>query len=354
VAKVARDLNCPVVYANQVGANDGLIFDGQSFAVNREGICLAQAQPFIEDAIMVDLDAAADLSFRSDKDSLEHLNQALVLGVRDYLTKIGNTRGVIIGLSGGIDSALTACLAVEALGPEKVLGVAMPSMYSSQGSIVDAQALADNLGIVMDTDFIGEIYQAYADSLVSKIQWLMPGEKPGDVTEENIQARIRGNILMAYSNRSGRIVLTTGNKSELAVGYCTLYGDMAGGLAVISDLPKTLVYRLANHLNRRREIIPYSTIHKPPSAELRPDQKDTDSLPPYDLLDHILHLYVEEQRSPREIAASMPAQADIVHRVVGMVNRSEFKRRQMAPGLRVTSKAFGGGWRMPVAARFLS
>lgn len=360
VSNLAKQIDCPVVYANQVGGNDELIFDGRSFVVDQNGECQGAAEAFQEVTLIVETSLSPinqDLLRQTrldDREKVEDLYQALVLGTRDYLNKVGIRNGVVLGLSGGIDSAVTACIACEATSSRKVVGISMPSTFSSQGSIDDAQDLATNLGIVLDTDFIGEIYQAYADCLVSKIKWLMPGENPKDVTEENIQARIRGNLLMAYSNRSGRIVLTTGNKSELAVGYCTLYGDMAGGLAVISDVPKTVVYRLAQYINRDKVVIPLNTITKPPSAELRPDQRDTDSLPPYDILDEVLRLYIEDQLSPDDIVAKQITDQATVHRVLKMVNGNEFKRRQSAPGLRVTTKAFGVGRRFPIAAKFIS
>ncbi|MBN2537720.1 NAD(+) synthase, partial [candidate division WOR-3 bacterium] len=271
--------------------------------------------------------------------------RALVLGVRDYCRKCG-FEGAVLGLSGGVDSALCAAVAADALGPANVLGVTMPSRYSSAGSVTDSAALAANLGIEFLELPIRTVYGAYLRTLKPVFSSRTPG-----VTEENIQARVRGNLLMALSNRTGRIVLATGNKSELAVGYCTLYGDMAGGLAVLADVPKTMVYELARFVNRERELIPASTIEKPPSAELRPGQRDSDSLPPYDLLDAVLERYVEQGLAPASIVAEGFDRA-VVERVVGLVDRNEFKRRQAAPGLRVTSRAFGMGRRMPVAARF--
>ena len=267
-----------------------------------------------------------------------------MLGIRDYLHKCGFKRAVI-GLSGGIDSALTACLAVAALGPENVLGITMPSPYSSGGSVDDSRELAANLGIEFKEISIVKTFEAYLETLAPHFA----GSKP-DVAEENIQARIRGNILMAFSNKYGYLALSTGNKSELAVGYCTLYGDMSGGLSAISDVPKTLVYQLAEYVDRERELIPRAIIDKAPSAELRPDQKDQDTLPPYDILDAILQDYVEEGRSAAEIVAQGFDPAT-VRWVIRTVDRNEYKRRQAAPGLRVTSKAFGVGRRMPVAKR---
>ena len=270
---------------------------------------------------------------------------ALVLGTRDYVHKCGFQQ-VIIGLSGGIDSALTAAIAADALGPENVIGVGMPGPYSSRGSIDDARALAENLGIRFELIPIQEIFESYRNSLKK----VFAGRKE-DETEENIQARARGALLMALSNKFGAIVISTGNKSELAVGYCTLYGDMAGGLAAISDVPKTLVYRLSRYVNSRRQVIPKSTLEKPPSAELRPDQKDSDSLPPYEVLDQILEDYVEDSHSPEQIAADRGIELPLVHRVVRMVERSEYKRQQAAPGLKISAKAFGYGRRFPIAAK---
>jgi NAD+ synthetase len=269
---------------------------------------------------------------------------ALELGLRDYLRKCGFER-VVLGLSGGIDSALTAAVAARALGPDKVLGVAMPTRYSSEGSVRDAEALAHNLGIDYRLIPIDEIFQSFLDGLAPAFEGL-----PHDVTEENIQARVRGSVLMALSNKSGSMVLATGNKSELAVGYCTLYGDMCGGLAVISDVPKTLVYDLARYINRNGEVIPEATISKPPSAELRPDQADQDSLPPYEVLDQVVELWVEDCLSESEII-DRGLDPDAVRRVVGLVTANEYKRRQAAPGIKITSKAFGSGRRYPIAAK---
>jgi len=269
----------------------------------------------------------------------------LVLGTRDYVHKCGFQRAVV-GLSGGIDSALTACVAVDALGRENVIGVGMPGPYSSRGSIDDSAQLARNLGIPYDLISIGDIFESYLKSLMP-----MFAGHAADVTEENIQARIRGSLLMAISNKSGALLLTTGNKSEIGVGYCTLYGDMCGGLAVISDVPKTLVYRLARYLNSRAPIIPVSTIEKAPSAELRPDQKDSDSLPPYDILDAILEDYVEDNKSPDAIAAERGYDPALVRKVVRMVDKSEYKRQQAAPGIKISEKAFGFGRRYPIAAK---
>lgn len=337
--KVAR----PLLYCNAVGGNDELIFDGGSLALNAEGKPIAQGKFFAEDLVMVDTEASP-IELSTPKDEAL-LHDALVLGVRDYLGKCG-FRSAVIGLSGGIDSAVTAVLAVAALGKENVRGVALPSQYSSAGSLEDAQALAENLGIQYDVVPIEAGFETAKQSLAP-----MFDDRPEDVTEENMQARLRGLLLMAMSNKFGSLVLTTGNKSELAVGYCTLYGDMCGGLAVISDVPKTMVYRLARWMNRDGEVIPASTIEKPPSAELRPDQKDEDSLPPYDVLDAILERYVVEGQSVDEIIAA-DFDADTVRRIARLIDLNEYKRRQAAPGLKVTSKAFGVGRRIPVAQRY--
>jgi NAD+ synthase (glutamine-hydrolysing) len=343
IASHARRHRVPFVYANQVGGNDELIFDGGSLALDSRGRILIAWQHFGEEIRIIDSRAEG----REDHEPLEEIaavHEALLLGVNDYLYKCGFTRAVI-GLSGGIDSAVTCALAAEALDPENVLGVTMPSMYSSEGSVTDSQALAENLGIELEEVAIADIYGAYVET----IRPLIP--PPPGTTEENIQARIRGNILMAISNEHGHLVLSTGNKSELAVGYCTLYGDMSGGLAVLADVPKMMVYELAEFINRDGEIIPRNTIEKAPSAELRPDQTDQDTLPPYPVLDAILELYVEEGLSSEEIVAE-GFNAETVGWVVGAVNRNEYKRRQAAPGLKVTTKAFGTGRRMPIAARY--
>jgi NAD+ synthase (glutamine-hydrolysing) len=334
----------PFVYANQVGGNDELIFDGGSFLLDQHGRIAAACRHFAEDVITVETDGAGADDAYDPLEEIAAVHDALVLGVSDYMRKCGFTRGVV-GLSGGIDSSVTCALATAALGPENVLGVTMPSMYSSEGSVSDSQALAENLGIGFEEVAIADIYDAY----VQEIRPLIP--PPPSTTEENIQARIRGNILMAISNEHGHLVLSTGNKSELAVGYCTLYGDMSGGLAVIADVPKMLVYELAEYINREGEIIPHSTIEKPPSAELRPDQKDQDTLPPYRTLDSILELYVEQGMSSDEIV-EMGIDEETVDWVVRAVNRNEYKRRQAAPGLKVTTKAFGTGRRMPIAAKY--
>ncbi len=334
----------PFLFVNQVGGNDELIFDGGSMSFDKEGRPSSVGPYFSEDWVTVDTDQPGDAGLYQPLDKVAAVYQALVLGIRDYLHKCGFKRAVI-GLSGGIDSALTACLAVAALGPENVLGITMPSPYSSGGSVDDSRELAANLGIEFKEISIVKTFEAYLETLAPHFA----GSKP-DVAEENIQARIRGNILMAFSNKYGYLALSTGNKSELAVGYCTLYGDMSGGLSAISDVPKTLVYQLAEYVDRERELIPRAIIDKAPSAELRPDQKDQDTLPPYDILDAILQDYVEEGRSAAEIVAQGFDPAT-VRWVIRTVDRNEYKRRQAAPGLRVTSKAFGVGRRMPVAKR---
>jgi NAD+ synthase (glutamine-hydrolysing) len=344
LASVARKFRRPVVFCNLVGGDDELVFDGSSAVFNARGELLAQAHSFEEDFIVVDTESAASISplILSDE---ENIYKALVLGLRDYMRKCG-FKSAVLGLSGGIDSALVACLAVAALGAENVRGVSLPSQYSSQGSLDDARILAERLGIAYD---VIPIQQTFAEAQ-RQLQPVFQG-KAEDATEENIQARLRGVMLMALSNKFGSILLTTGNKSELAVGYCTLYGDMCGGLAVISDVPKTMVYRLAKWINREREIIPVASITKPPSAELRPNQTDQDSLPPYEILDQILEQSVVHNRSLSEILKMGLLEVD-VRRVVHLIEVNEYKRRQSAPGLKVTSKAFGAGRRLPIAQRF--
>ncbi len=333
-----------IVYVNQIGGNDELIFDGASCVFDGHGHVAARCKAFSEDLLIAELDSAAHCEPYPDR--LESVWQALVLGTRDYVRKCG-FKHVVLGLSGGIDSALTACIAVEALGAECVHGVAMPSRYSSDHSIADAKTLATNLKI----DFKIAPIAAMHDAFEAGLQPLFEGRKP-DTTEENVQARIRGNILMSLSNKFGWLLLTTGNKSELAVGYCTLYGDMCGGLAVISDVPKTLVYDLSHWYNARAgcEAIPHSSITKLPSAELRPDQHDQQSLPPYDTLDAILNRYVEQEKSADDIIAE-GFDAVVVKDVIRKVDLNEYKRKQAATGLKVTSRAFGVGRRMPIAAR---
>ncbi len=340
----ARRHGVPFIFLNQVGGNDELVFDGASLFVDGGGALRAALPAFDEAVTVVDTDApGAPMDFRP-MDEVEGILAALVLGTRDYLHKCGFGRA-IVGLSGGIDSAVTLCIAVRAIGAENVHAVAMPSPYSSRGSITDAVKLAANVGVDLDVIEIGDVMKAYDGVLAATFRGCAP-----DVTEENIQSRIRGNILMAYSNKFGYLVLSTGNKSELAVGYCTLYGDMSGGLAVISDVPKMTVYALAEKINRDSELIPRATIEKPPSAELKPGQLDQDTLPPYEVLDAILDLYVEERMSGPEIVAR-GYDPGTVEWVVNAVRKNEYKRKQAAPGLKVTSKAFGVGRRFPIAAR---
>lgn len=341
---LAKRSGVPLLYCNSVGGNDELVFDGASLAFDATGRLIARGEAFAEDFVLVDTKAtgAAEPLRLADE---EKLHRALVLGLRDYLHKCG-LRSAVLGLSGGIDSALTAALAVAALGADNVHGVALPSRYSSEGSLADAEALARSLGIRYDVIPIEPSFEAVKLGLAPVF-----AGRPEDLTEENIQARLRGVILMALSNKLGALLLTTGNKSELAVGYCTLYGDMCGGLAVINDVPKTMVYRLARWINREREIIPESSITKPPSAELRPDQTDQDSLPPYEVLDAILDAYVVQCRPVAEILAK-GFDPEHVRRVVRLIDLSEYKRRQAAPGLKVTSKAFGVGRRIPIAQRW--
>ena len=345
LAAIARHHAKPVLMVNQVGGNDSLIFDGSSIALCRNGEVIAQAASFEEDLILVDTESlTGDMHPQIDNED-EAIFRALVLGTRDYIHKCGFSRA-IVALSGGIDSAIVAAIAVEALGKENVLGIGMPSPYSSQGSIDDSRHLAENLGIRFDVVPITGLFEQYNQALAPIFAGLQPG-----ITEENIQSRIRGNLVMALSNKFNSLVLTTGNKSEMATGYCTLYGDMVGALAVIGDVVKTEVYALARHLNAEREVIPVSIIEKPPSAELRPDQKDTDSLPPYDILDPILEAYVERYETPEQIAAILGVDIELVRRVVKLVERSEYKRQQAAPVLKVTAKAFGMGRRFPIAVK---
>ena len=345
LAAIARHHRSPVVMVNQVGGNDSLIFDGSSLAIAADGTVIAQAKSFEEDLIFADLGArTGDLHWQTDNVD-EAVYNALVLGTRDYVRKCGFSKA-IIGLSGGIDSALVATIAVDALGKENVLGVGMPSPYSSEGSIEDSRKLAENLGIRFEMIPINSLFAEYNKAL----EPLFVGLKP-DITEENIQSRTRGNLLMALSNKFNSLVLTTGNKSEMSVGYCTLYGDMVGALAVIGDLVKTRVYALSRFVNRNGERIPVATIEKPPSAELRPGQMDTDSLPPYDVLDPILEAYVERYETPEEIAARQHVDLQLVRKVVKLVERSEYKRQQAAPVLKVTIKAFGPGRRFPIAVK---
>jgi NAD+ synthase (glutamine-hydrolysing) len=342
LGRIARDEQLFVVYVNQVGGNDDLIFDGRSVVLGPDGGVIARAAAFDEDVLIVELNGAAGSIAPEPDTAEEETFRALVLGVRDYARKCG-FHEVLLGLSGGIDSALTAVVAAEALGRERVLGVLMPSPFSSGGSVDDSIALAARLGIRTLTLPIAELMRGFDATLAPAF-----GDRPRDVTEENIQARIRGNLLMALSNKCGSLLLTTGNKSELAVGYCTLYGDMSGGLAVIADVPKTKVYRIAEWVNRDQEVIPASILTKAPSAELRPNQTDQDSLPPYDVLDDILERHIERYQSADEIVTA-GFDETTVRRVLRLVRLAEFKRRQAAPGLRISDRAFGTGWRMPVA-----
>jgi NAD+ synthase (glutamine-hydrolysing) len=342
-AELARGAGAPVVYCNQIGANDELVFDGGSFVVDGRGELVAQAKRFETDLLVHEIggEPSAPLISRPPG-GVSPVLSALELGVKDYVAKCGFER-VVLGLSGGIDSAVTCAIAVRALGPERVTGLLMPSPYSSDHSVADALELARRLGIATHTLAIEEVMGAFERIL----EPAFVGREP-DVTEENIQARIRGTLLMAWSNKRGDLLLTTGNKSELAVGYCTLYGDMAGGLAVLSDVPKVMVYALAEHINEPEEVIPRSSIDKPPSAELRPGQLDSDSLPPYEVLDAIIAGYVEEALEADELVAQGHDRAD-VERVIHMIHLSEYKRRQAAPGIKVTSRAFGFGRRFPIA-----
>ncbi|MBN3940477.1 NAD+ synthase [Nostoc sp. NMS9] len=341
----------PMIYANQVGGNDDLIFDGRSFALNRQGEIMCRARGFDTDLLIVEFDEAQrDLQLGSIapmyESEDEEIWQALVLGVRDYARKCRFSK-VVLGLSGGIDSAIVAAIATAALGKENVLGVLMPSPYSSEHSISDAVALAENLGIKTNLLPIGELMQGFDQTLDD----LFAGTEFG-LAEENIQSRIRGNLLMAIANKFGYLLLSTGNKSEMAVGYCTLYGDMNGGLAVIADVPKTRVYSLCQWLNRNNEIIPQNVLTKAPSAELKPGQVDQDSLPPYEILDDILQRLIHNHQSAAQIVAA-GHDAVIVDRVIQMVARAEFKRRQAPPGLKITDRAFGTGWRMPIASNWV-
>ena len=345
LATIARNDHVPVAMVNQVGGNDSLVFDGSSLVLNAQGEVIAQGRSFEEDLILFDSESLTGEVREQIEGEEASVYAALVLGTRDYVRKCGFER-VIIGLSGGIDSALTAAIAVDAVGAGNVIGVGMPGPFSSQGSIDDAKQLAQNLGIRFELLPIDRIFSASRETLAQVFR----GRRE-DVTEENLQSRARGLLLMALSNKFAAIVLSTGNKSELGVGYCTLYGDMVGGLAVISDVPKTMVYRLSHYVNARSERIPLATITKPPSAELRPDQKDTDTLPPYEVLDVILDAYIEDSKSAQQIAAERGFDLHLVSRVLRMVDRAEYKRQQAAPGLKVSGKAFGMGRRFPIAAK---
>ncbi|HXP45044.1 MAG TPA: NAD+ synthase [Candidatus Acidoferrales bacterium] len=345
LASISRQYQIPVAMVNQVGGNDSLLFDGSSIVLNAEGKVIAQACSFEEDLICFDSESlTGDLHGQIEGEEAS-VYSALVLGTRDYIHKCGFQKA-IVGLSGGIDSALTAVIAADAVGPENVIGVGMPGPYSSPGSIGDARTLAHNLGIRFELLSIERAVEAYRETLKEVFR-----NQKEDVTEENIQSRARGTLLMALSNKFGAIVLSTGNKSELGVGYCTLYGDMVGGLAVISDVPKTLVYRLSHYVNSRHPVIPQDTLEKPPSAELRPDQKDSDSLPPYEILDAVLEDYVEDAHSVERIARDRGFDIEVVRRVVRMVDRAEYKRQQSAPGIKISAKAFGYGRRLPIAAK---
>jgi NAD+ synthase (glutamine-hydrolysing) len=348
ISDISIQLGCPSVYVNAVGGNDELIFDGRSMIANAKGEIIAGLLGFAEELRVVDIQGSAhkiEPSF--EQSQMQDIEDALVLGLRDYVHKCG-FRKALIGLSGGIDSAVTAALAVKALGKENVTGIALPSSISSDHSKNDAEELARNLDI--------EFHMVPIEGIVTASEAILEpliGHTEKDVTEENIQARSRGLLLMALSNKFGALLLTTGNKSELSVGYCTLYGDMCGGLAVISDLPKVKVFELARHMNRDGELIPVNTIEKPPSAELRPDQKDEDSLPPYDVLDGILKAYVEEGKSSSDIIA-LGYDTDVVKDIIRKVDLNEYKRKQAAPGLKLTPLAFGVGRRIPIVQRYIS
>lgn len=359
MANVARKNKIPLLYCNQVGGNDELVFDGNSCAFDAAGNLIAHAKAFEEDLLIVDLGATAACGLAPSsytRPVLRDAYDALVLGLRDYCNKCG-FKQIVMGLSGGIDSAVSCAVAVDAIGAENVHGVGMPSRYSSGGSVDDARALAENLGVKFD---VVPIEPAHA-AMESMLTGVFAGTTP-DVTEENIQARLRGNLLMALSNKFGALLVTTGNKSEMAVGYCTLYGDMCGGFSVLTDVPKTMVYDLARWINddaasplRRKvgkPIIPEDTITKPPSAELRPDQKDQDSLPAYEVLDQIVERYVEREESAATIIKATGFDRDVVLRIVQLIDRNEYKRKQAAPGLKITGRAFGFGRRMPIAQRY--
>jgi NAD+ synthase (glutamine-hydrolysing) len=350
IGALAKRHRATAVMVNQVGADDSLIFDGASFAVNASGDTIARAKEFVEDLVVFDTHGDdSKLASVAETSDVERTWSALVLGTRDYLRKCGFSKA-IVGLSGGIDSALVAAIAVEALGAGNVQGIGMPSEFSSSGSVSDAEKLAKNLGITFSVVPVREIYTQFSHSLEPCFRSMGAGTEFG-LAEENLQPRIRGSLLMALSNKTGALVLTTGNKSEMACGYCTLYGDMVGALAVIGDLYKTEVYALARYVNREHEVIPSDTLTKAPSAELRPGQKDTDSLPPYDVLDPILRAYVEEYRSAEEIARAQEVDEELVRKVIRLVELSEYKRQQAAPVLKVSKKSFGTGRRFPIAAK---
>ncbi|MDE1154112.1 MAG: NAD+ synthase [Acidobacteriaceae bacterium] len=346
IGALAKRHRATVAMVNQVGANDSLIYDGASFVMNPEGELLAKSRAFVEDLVIVDTATASRLPVDEATEEAETARtwDALVVGTRDYLRKCG-FRKALVGLSGGIDSALVAAIAVEALGPENVMGLGMPSGFSSEGSVTDARKLAENLGIDFDLAAVGKIFEQFTETL----EPFFAGT-PFGLAEENLQPRIRGSLLMALSNKTGALVLTTGNKSEMATGYCTLYGDMVGALAVIADCYKTEVYKLSRYANREREVIPVATLTKPPSAELRPGQLDTDSLPPYDVLDPILRAYIEEYAPAEEIARAQGVELELVRKVIRLVEINEYKRQQAAPVLKVSKKSFGMGRRFPIAA----
>ncbi|NQT24485.1 NAD+ synthase [candidate division KSB1 bacterium] len=337
----------PFILVNQSGGNDELIFDGRSLVLDQSGELMLDLPAFKSAIQTVDLTQPSPKIAFTPQDPIESVYQALILGIQDYLSKCGFS-SIVLGLSGGIDSAVVCALATDALGPKNVTGVAMPSMYSSEASVEDAEQLADNLGIDFKIIPIAKVHATILEMMTPHFKYLSP-----DATEENLQARIRGNILMALSNKFGALTLSTGNKSEIAVGYCTLYGDMSGGLSVISDVPKTMVYELAEFINRLDEIIPQRILDKPPSAELKPDQKDQDTLPPYDILDRILYLYLDKGESTEGII-KQGFEKETVDWIIQTVWKNEYKRRQAAPGLKVTSKAFGIGRRVPVASKFIS
>jgi len=342
---VARRYRVPLAYCNLVGGNDELIFDGRSMVFDGDGDLLAEGRAFAEDLLIVDLEAPPQ-TFQP-REQIAGVHDALVLGLHDYAAKCG-FKSAVLGLSGGIDSAVTACLAADAFGKDNVLGVSLPSQFSSQGSLDDARDLARNLGIPYEVIPV----QPAFEQLKTTLKPVLAG-RPEDTTEENLQARVRGTLLMALSNKFGHLLLTTGNKSEMAVGYCTLYGDMNGGLAVIADVPKTMIYELARYINRGRQIIPQASITKPPSAELRPNQTDQDSLPPYEILDAILKRYIEENKSAVEIVAETGYEQKLVRDIIRKIDLNEYKRKQAPPSLRVTTKAFGIGRRVPIAQRYV-
>jgi len=345
LGSIAKKYGVWLIYVNQVGGNDSVLFDGSSFSYNPSGLCVAAARDFTEDLVVIDIDKGNGEVHPASEDDVESVWKALVMGTSDYVTKCGFSKA-ILGLSGGIDSALVACIAQEALGNENVTAVFMPSRYTSKDNFEDTLTLAKNLNLGWITHPIDSIFEAFLTVINPRFDPTRPG-----ITEQNIQARIRGTLLMAISNRDGSMLLSTGNKSELAMGYCTLYGDMNGGLAVISDVPKTLVYRLARRINSEKEIIPERIFEKAPSAELAPDQRDEDDLPPYEILDPILKAYIEDQKSACEMI-KMGMDSKLVERVIRQVDRNEYKRYQAPPGLKVTSKAFGYGRRFPIAQRY--